>query len=66
MRCMQTVHVEIQGGTLELSTGDDGIHADSSVAIRGGEITVSESYEGIVGAQITPISGGNVAGDSQR
>ena len=45
-------------GSLTVSSGDDGIHADASVIIEGGTIVVSESYEGIEGLSIS-ISGGS-------
>ncbi|MDD3242861.1 MAG: carbohydrate-binding domain-containing protein [Eubacteriales bacterium] len=49
----------VNGGTLSLLSGDDGIHADSCAAIQGGSITISQSYEGIEGNTID-ISGGEV------
>lgn len=45
-------------GSLTISSGDDGIHADAKVIIEGGTIVVSESYEGIEGLSIS-ISGGS-------
>jgi len=45
-------------GSLTISAGDDGIHADASVIIEGGTIAVSKSYEGIEGLSIS-ISGGS-------
>ena len=45
-------------GSLTISSGDDGIHADAAVSIEGGTITVNESYEGIEGLSIS-ISGGS-------
>lgn len=45
-------------GSLTISSGDDGIHADASVIIEGGTIAVNESYEGIEGLSIS-ISGGS-------
>lgn len=52
-------NVLIKGGTLDLTTLDDGIHADELVKIDGGEITVNGSYEGIEGAYVE-IGGGTV------
>lgn len=49
----------IKGGTLDLTTLDDGIHADELVKIDGGEITVNGSYEGIEGAYVE-IGGGTI------
>ena len=52
-------NVLIKGGTLDLTTLDDGIHADELVKIDGGEITVNGSYEGIDGAYVE-IGGGTI------
>ena len=52
-------NVLIKGGTLDLATLDDGIHADELVKIDGGEITVNGSYEGIEGAYVE-IGGGTI------
>lgn len=45
-------NVLVKGGALDLTTLDDGIHADELVKIDGGEITVNGSYEGIEGAYV--------------
>lgn len=52
-------NVLIKNGTLDLTTLDDGIHADELVKIDGGEITVNGSYEGIEGAYVE-IGGGTI------
>lgn len=52
-------NVLIKGGTLDLTTLDDGIHADELVKIDGGEITVNGCYEGIEGAYVE-IGGGTI------
>lgn len=52
-------NVLIKGGTLDLTTLDDGIHADELVKIDGGEITVNGAYEGIEGAYVE-IGGGTI------
>ena len=52
-------NVLIKSGTLDLTTLDDGIHADELVKIDGGEITVNSSYEGIEGAYVE-INGGTI------
>lgn len=52
-------NVLIKGDTLDLTTLDDGIHADELVKIDGGEITVNSSYEGIEGAYVE-IGGGTI------
>ena len=45
-------------GSLTVTSGDDGIHADASVIIEGGTVLINESYEGIEGLSIS-ISGGS-------
>lgn len=52
-------NVLIKSGTLDLTTLDNGIHADELVKIDGGEITVNGSYEGIEGAYVE-IGGGTI------
>lgn len=52
-------NVLVKGGTLDLTTLDDGIHADELVKIDDGEITVNGSYEGIEGAYVE-IGGGTI------
>lgn len=52
-------NVLIKGGALDLTTLDDGIHADELVKIDGGKITVNGSYEGIEGAYVE-IGGGTI------
>ena len=52
-------NVLVKSGTLDLTTLDDGIHADELVKIDGGEITVNGSYEGIEGAYVE-INGGTI------
>ena len=52
-------NVLIKCGTLDLTTLDDGIHADELVKIDGGEITVNGAHEGIEGAYVE-IGGGTI------
>lgn len=52
-------NVLIKSGALDLTTLDDGIHADELVKIDGGEITVNGAYEGIEGAYVE-IGGGTI------
>lgn len=52
-------NVLIKSGALDLTTLDDGIHADELVKIDGGEIIVNGSYEGIEGAYVE-IGGGTI------
>lgn len=49
----------IADGTFDLSTGDDGVHADGTLAISGGTIAVKTSYEGLEGSNVT-ISAGDI------
>lgn len=46
-------------GSLTIGTGDDGIHAESSILIEGGTIEIGKSYEGLEALTVT-IAGGNV------
>ena len=46
--------------SMEIATGDDGMHADDALAISDGDINITESYEGIEGLTIT-IDGGNIS-----
>lgn len=55
-----TSDVAINGGSFEIASGDDAVHADGNVSITGGEILITRSYEGIEGLSID-ISGGNVS-----
>lgn len=52
-------NVLIKSGALDLTTLDDGIHADELVKIDGGEITMNGAYEGIEGAYVE-IGGGTI------
>ena len=53
-------NLQVNGGELQLSSGDDGIHADAQAAITAGNLTIAKSYEGIEGQSIE-ISGGNIS-----
>lgn len=46
-------------GSLTVSAGDDGIHADAQALIEGGAVDVSKSYEGIEALDID-IRGGDI------
>ena len=46
-------------GSLTISAGDDGIHADAEALIEGGTIYVTNSYEGIEALSIK-VSGGDI------
>ena len=46
-------------GSLTITAGDDGIHADAEALIEGGAIDVTKSYEGIEALSIK-VSGGDI------
>jgi hypothetical protein len=45
--------VAINGGTYDIASGDDGVHADVALGINGGDMTISEFYEGLESVVIT-------------
>ncbi len=49
----------ISGGTVNISSADDGIHTDGELTVTAGDITVSRSIEGME-ANIIDIRGGNI------
>lgn len=57
---LHSAKVTVLGGTSNLRTGDDGIHADELLAIQGGVINIEQSYEGLEAASIE-ISGGEIS-----
>jgi len=42
----------ISAGTLDLSAGDDAIHADDTLLINGGDINITQSNEGLEAAEV--------------
>lgn len=52
-------YVYIKDGTLNITCGDDAIHAVTALKISGGTIEAAESNEGLEG-RIIDISGGNI------
>ena len=46
-------------GSLTISAGDDGIHADAEALIEGGTINITKSYEGIEALSIR-VTGGDI------
>jgi len=55
----QDGYVYIEGGNINISVGDDAIHAEGLLIITGGDIDISKSYEGIEGYKIL-VTGGNI------
>lgn len=55
----QEGYVYIEGGDINISVGDDAIHAEGLLIITGGNIDVSKSYEGVEGDNIL-VTGGNI------
>ena len=55
----QDGYVYIEGGNINISVGDDGIHAEGLLIITGGDIDISKSYEGIEGYKIL-VTGGDI------
>ncbi len=51
--------VYIEGGSITISAGDDGIHAGNYVTINGGNINIAKSCEGIEGQEVN-INGGAI------
>ena len=49
----------ILDGKFDVSTGDDGIHAEYITSVSGGNVTVNKSYEALEGSTID-ISGGDL------
>ena len=47
----------ISGGTFDIASGDDGVHAEYLTKITGGNITVSKSYEAVEGAVVEMLGG---------
>ena len=55
----QDGYIYIEGGDINISVGDDAIHAEGLLIITGGDIDVSKSYEGVEGYKIL-VTGGNI------
>ncbi len=56
-------YIYIEGGDINISSQDDGIHAATVLFIAGGNINVTESYEGLEGDSID-ILGGTISVNS--
>jgi hypothetical protein len=52
--------VVINGGTFQLASGDDAVHADSTLEVNGGALKVTSSYEGLESSVIT-INAGEIS-----
>ena len=55
----QDGYVYIEGGDINISVGDDALHAEGLLIITGGEIDVSKSCEGVEGYKIL-VTGGDI------
>jgi len=55
----QDGYVYIEGGDINISVGDNAIHAEGLLIISGGDIDISKSYEGIEGHKIL-VTGGDI------
>ena len=60
----QDGYVYIEGGDINISVGDDALHAEGLLIITGGDIDVSKSCEGVEGYKILVTGGFNAAGGS--
>ena len=49
--------LEVDGGEVTVSTGDDGLHSERALQVDGGTVTVTKSYEGLEGSTVT-VNGG--------
>lgn len=55
----QDGYIYIEGGDIDISVGDDAMHAEGLLIIAGGDIDISKSYEGIEGYKIL-VTGGDI------
>lgn len=55
----QEGYIYIEGGDIDISVGDDAMHAEGLLIITGGDIDISKSYEGIEGYKIL-VTGGDI------
>lgn len=55
----QDGYIYIEGGDIDISVGDDAMHAEGLLIITGGDIDISKSYEGIEGYKIL-VTGGDI------
>ena len=52
--------VTIKGGQLSILSGDDGVHADSTLTVNSSDIEIRQCYEGLEGMDVT-INGGRIS-----
>lgn len=55
----QDGYIYIEDGDIDISVGDDAMHAEGLLIITGGDIDISKSYEGIEGYKIL-VTGGDI------
>ena len=55
----QDGYVYIEDGDIDISVGDDAIHAEGLLIITGGDIDISKCYEGVEGHKIL-VTGGDI------
>lgn len=55
----QDGYVYIEGGDINISVGDDAIHAEGLLIITGGDIDITKCYEGVEGHKIL-VTGGDI------
>ncbi len=55
----QDGYIYIEGGDIDISVGDDAMHAEGLLIITGGDIDIYKSYEGIEGYKIL-VTGGDI------
>lgn len=55
----QNGYIYIEDGDIDISVGDDAMHAEGLLIITGGDIDISRSYEGIEGYKIL-VTGGDI------
>ena len=55
----QDGYIYIEGGDINISVGDDALHAEGLLIITGGDIDVSKSCEGVEGYKIL-VTGGDI------
>ena len=55
----QDGYIYIEGGDIDISVGDDAMHAEGLLIITGGDIDISKSYKGIEGYKIL-VTGGDI------